>query len=83
MEAFWNELSLRKIEGRLDNEEEKLFKRLVKALGFLRQNPRHPGLASHEINDLKREDGIAIFQSYLENIGELHLHYQTYQICLR
>jgi hypothetical protein len=67
MEALWNDLSARKLQGRLDKEEEKFFKKLVKALGFLGQNPRHPGLASHEIDDLTRRHGIKIFQSYLEN----------------
>ena len=54
MEAFWNDLSTRKLQGKLDKEEEKFFKKLVKALAFLAQNPRHPGLASHEIDDLTR-----------------------------
>lgn len=67
MEALWNDLSARKLQGRLDRDEEKFFKKLVKALGFLGQNPRHPGLASHEIGDLTRQHGIKIFQSYLEN----------------
>ncbi len=67
MEAHWNDLSVRKLAGKLDNGEEKFFKKLVKTLGFLSQNPRHPGLASHEIDDLTRKHGIKIFQSYLEN----------------
>ncbi len=67
MEAFWNDLSTRKQQGKLDKEEEKFFKKLVKALAFLGQNPRHPGLASHEIDDLTRKYGMKIFQSYLEN----------------
>jgi hypothetical protein len=67
MEAFWNDVSARKLQHRLDKEEEKFFKKFVKALGFLSQNPRHPGLASHEIDDLTRRQGIKVFQSYLEN----------------
>lgn len=67
MEVWWSDLSARKVQGRLDKDEEKFFKKLVKALGFLGQNPRHPGLASHEIDDLTRKHGIKIFQSYLEN----------------
>jgi len=67
MEALWNDLSARRLRGRLDKDEEKFFKKLVKALDFLSQNPRHPGLASHEIDDLTRQHGIKIFQSYLEN----------------
>jgi hypothetical protein len=33
MEAFWNDLSTRKQQGRLDKNEEKFFKKLVKSLG--------------------------------------------------
>ena len=67
MEAYWRDLATRKQWGKLDKGEEKFFKKLVKALAFLAQNPRHPGLASHEIDDLTRQHGMKIFQSYLEN----------------
>jgi len=67
MEAFWNDVSARKLQGKLSKGEEKFFKKLVKALAFLGQNPRHPGLASHEIDDLTRKHGMKILQSYLEN----------------
>ncbi len=67
MAAYWNDLSTRKLQGKLAKDEERFFKKLVKALEFLGQNPRHPGLASHEIDDLTRIHGIKIFQSYLEN----------------
>lgn len=67
MEAHWNDLSTRKLAGMLDREEEKYFKKLVKTLGLLAANPRHPGLNSHEIDDLTKKHGIKIFQSYLEN----------------
>ena len=40
---------------------------LFRSLGFLSQNPRHPGLNSHEIDDLTKKYGIKVFQSYLEN----------------
>jgi hypothetical protein len=67
METLWNDLSTRKQQGKLDKDEEKFFKKLVKALGYLAENPRHNSLASHEIDDLSRKYGIKIFQSYLEN----------------
>ncbi len=51
----------------MDKKEEKFFKKLVKALGYLAENPRHNSLASHEIDDLTRKYGFKIFQSYLEN----------------
>jgi hypothetical protein len=67
MQAVWTDLSARKQQGKLGKEEEKFFKKLVKALGYLSANPRHNSLASHEIDDLTRKYGIKIFQSYLEN----------------
>lgn len=67
MEALWRDLSARKQQGALGKEEEKFFKKLVKTLGYLSENPRHNSLASHEIDDLTRKYGFKIFQSYLEN----------------
>jgi hypothetical protein len=67
MAALWQDLSTRKLQGELDREERKFFKKLVKALGYLQENPRHNSLASHEIEDLTRKYGMKIFQSYLEN----------------
>jgi hypothetical protein len=67
MEAFWNDLTIRKQQGKLGKDEEKFFKKLVKTLGYLSENPRHNSLASHEIEDLTRKAGFKIFQSYLEN----------------
>ena len=56
-----------KTQGKLGKDEEKFFKKLVKTLGHLRENPRHNSLASHEIDDLTQKYGLKIFQSYLEN----------------
>src|SRR5438105_8047416 len=67
MEAVWNDLSTRKQQGKLGKTEERFFKKLVKALGYLQENPRHNSLASHEIDDLTRKYRLKIFQSYLEN----------------
>src|SRR6476646_1611773 len=67
MEALWNDLSTRRQSGKLDKNEDKFFKKLLKALDYLSANPRHNSLASHEIEDLTRKYGIKIFQSYLES----------------
>jgi len=67
MEALWQDLSTRHNARSLDKEEQKFFKKLVKALSYLSENPKHNSLASHEIEDLSRKHGIKIFQSYLEN----------------
>jgi mRNA-degrading endonuclease RelE of RelBE toxin-antitoxin system len=67
MEAFWKDLSTRKQAGKLDKNEQRFFKKWVKALGYLSSNPRHTGLGSHEIDELTRKYRLKIFQSYLEN----------------
>ncbi len=67
MEAFWADLTNRRQQGKLDKEEGSFFKKLLKTLGFLAENPRHNSLASHEIDDLTRKYGFKVFQSYLEN----------------
>ncbi len=67
MEALWSDFSARSQAGKLDKAEARFFKKWVKALGYLSDNPRHNSLASHEIEDLTRKHGLKIFQSYLEN----------------
>jgi hypothetical protein len=39
MESLWLDLSVRKQQGKLSQDEEKFFKKLVKALGFLSKSP--------------------------------------------
>jgi hypothetical protein len=67
MDSLWIDLSTRSQLRKLDSDEARLFKQLVKALGLLSGNPKHNSLASHEITDLSRKYGIKIFQSHLEN----------------
>jgi hypothetical protein len=67
MEAKWNDLVDRARRDQLDKEEQKVYRKLVKALRYLRENPRHNSLASHEIDALSRKCGFRVFQSYLEN----------------
>lgn len=67
MEAKWNDLVDRVRRDQLDKEEQKFYRKLVKALGYLRENPRHNSLASHEIDALSRTCGFRVFQSYLES----------------
>ena len=47
MAAVWLELSTRKLCGKPDRNEEKFFKRLVRTLGFLSDNPLHQSLRTH------------------------------------
>ena len=67
MATLWSDLSARKLQGKLDASEEKFFKKVVKTLVFLADNPRHPGLQTHEIDILTDRYGFKVFEAYLEN----------------
>ena len=67
MEALWNDLTTRADQNRLGRSEKIMFKKLVKVLAYLRDNPRHPSLCSHDIEPLSQRYGFKIWQSYLEN----------------
>src|SRR4051812_8038776 len=67
MAALWSDLSERKLQNSLDADEERFFKKLLKVLRFLQENPLHNSLRSHEIESLSRRYGRKVFQSYLEN----------------
>lgn len=67
MDLLWKELSGKADDRTLTGSESKLFKKLIRCLHHLRENPRHPGLQSHEIEPLSRRYGFRIWQSYLEN----------------
>lgn len=45
---------------------EKRFKAVSKALKFLQENPRHPGLQTHEFSSLKGPNNEKIFEAYAE-----------------
>ncbi|MDZ7725693.1 MAG: hypothetical protein U5R06_23425 [candidate division KSB1 bacterium] len=67
VETFWNEMNKKYDHDQLTTVELKLFKKLVKTLRLLSDNPRHNSLNSHEIPPLTQKYGIKIWQSYLEN----------------
>ena len=67
MLALWKRLLKQHKQGTLAGEDRDLFKRWAKAVALLRENPRHPGLRTHEIDPLTRRYGRKVFQSYLEN----------------
>jgi hypothetical protein len=46
---------------------EKRFKAVRKAQALLQQNPRHPGLNTHEYSSLKGPNGEKVFEAYAEN----------------
>lgn len=67
MEEFWDGL-----EAKIDSEtasktEITLYKKIGKALVLLANDPRYPGLNSHEISSLTARYGQKVWESYLEN----------------
>lgn len=67
MEELWTSLTRKHKEGVLTSREELLYKKMGKAMLLLSNNPRHPGLQSHEIDALSRRFGMKVWESYLEN----------------
>ncbi len=57
-----NQLNILKIDRGLS----KRYKAVKKALQFLSQNPRHPGLRTHEFTTLKGPKGEKVFEAYAE-----------------
>lgn len=45
---------------------EKRFKAVSKALNFLRENPRHPSLQTHEFYSFRGPNGEKVFEAYAE-----------------
>ena len=67
MEAYWNDLVEKVFYGKASRGEAKLYNLIGKALVLLANNPRHPGLQSHEIDVLTSRYGIKVWCSYLQN----------------
>ena len=67
MEKFWEELQRKVKSEKATKKDEKLYKQLGKAMRLLAENPRHPGLRTHEIDALTARYGIKVWESYLEN----------------
>ena len=67
MDLLWADLSSKSKKGMLGKDEEKLYKKMGKAMAFLSNDPKHPGLHSHEIEALSKRYGMKVWQSYLEN----------------
>jgi len=67
MEALWSRLQGEYRAGTISKADAVLYKKWGKALNLLSENPRHPGLQTHEIRELTDRYGERIWQSYLEN----------------
>ena len=67
MDALWNDLRNKVKQGVDTRKEARLYKQLGKAMRLLSNDPRYPGLHSHEINSLTARYGMKVWESYLEN----------------
>ena len=67
MADFWDTLCAKIQNNTATKDELKLHKKFGKALNHLSQDPRHPGLETHEISSLSKRYGLKVWQSYLEN----------------
>ena len=67
MEEFWNALTEKVSSGRASKSEVKLYNLIGKAMVLLANDPRYPGLQSHEIEVLTLRYGTKVWCSYLQN----------------
>ena len=67
MDELWQNLNRKHADGSANKKEEKLRRQMGKAMWLLSQDPRHPGLRSHEIPPLSARYGTKVWESYLEN----------------
>ena len=67
MDALWNDLRNEVKQGVATRKEARLYKQIGKAMRLLSNDPRYPGLHSHEINSLTARYGMKVWESYLEN----------------
>ena len=67
MKEFWDALSDRIRNKTASKKDVRLYRQLGKAMFLLANDPRHPGLCSHEIYALTARYGRKVWESYLEN----------------
>ena len=67
MKELWDHLCSKAKESTASKADMKLYHQFGKALRLLSENPRHPGLQTHEITVLSKRYGMKVWQSYLEN----------------
>ncbi|MFD1287823.1 hypothetical protein ACFQ32_08240 [Lactobacillus melliventris] len=67
MDELWQKLQTSYRSKSISKADANLYKKWGKALKFLSENPKHPGLHTHEISSLTNRYGMKVWQSYLEN----------------
>lgn len=66
MEEYWRDLCDRAEKNKLGKDKIR-FKKLVKTLYLLANNPHHNSLSTHEIKQLTMRYGKKVWQSYIES----------------
>ncbi len=51
----------------LEQQDPKKHKKVLKTLGLMEVNLRHPGLKTHKYSSLQGPKGEAVFEAYVEN----------------
>ncbi|HEY9891568.1 MAG TPA: hypothetical protein V6D37_07155 [Candidatus Sericytochromatia bacterium] len=51
----------------LQQIDQKKYKKVLKTLGLMQTNMRHPGLKTHKYNSLYGPEGEDLFEAYVEN----------------
>jgi hypothetical protein len=51
----------------LQQIDQKKYKKVLKTLGLMQTNMRHPGLKTHKYNSLYGPEGEDVFEAYVEN----------------
>ena len=67
VQDFWDKLIERIDQKKATKDDKRMAKRLGKAFSLLANDPRHPSLNSHDIDDLTARYGKKVWESYLEN----------------
>ena len=67
VEDYWCSLKTRINNKQANKTEEIKYKKLGNTFKKLSEDPKYPGLCSHEIKALTKRYGIKVFESYMEN----------------
>ena len=51
----------------LSKQDPKKYKKVLKTLGLMETNLRHPGLKTHKYDSLEGPNGEEVFEAYVEN----------------
>ena len=51
----------------IEKDNQKKYRKVLKTLGLMQTNLRHPGLNTHKYSEYKGPNGEDIFESYVEN----------------